>query len=47
MYGETQEVVNEKCLHAEDCQLNIIYCVGENQEQRDAEHTEEVVGEQL
>jgi len=47
LYGETQEVVTEKCKHAEDCHLNIIYCVGETQEQREAEQTEAVVSEQL
>ena len=28
-FAEDQEVVTEKCKNAEDCNLNIVYCVGE------------------
>ncbi len=47
LFGEDQQAVTAKCKNAEDCQLNIVYCVGESQEQREAEHTETVVFEQL
>ena len=47
LFGEDQAAVTSKCKHAEDCNLNIVYCVGETQEQREAEHTELVVFEQL
>lgn len=29
LYGETQEIVSKKVKEAEDCQLSIIYCCGE------------------
>ena len=47
LFGEDQAAVTAKCKHAEDCQLNIVYCIGESQDQREAEQTEEVVFEQL
>lgn len=37
MYEETQEVVSQKVLQAEDCGLGIIYCLGETKEDKDAE----------
>lgn len=44
---EAQATINEKVKQAWDCDLNIVYCVGENAEQHEMEHTEEVVFEQL
>lgn len=43
VFEESQEVINEKVKQAWDCDLNIIYCVGESAEEREAEHTEEVI----
>ena len=37
LYGETQEIVTQKVLHAEDCDLGILYCIGETKEDREAE----------
>lgn len=47
LYGETQEVVNQKVLEAEDCHLGILYCIGETKEDREQEHQEQVLAEQL
>lgn len=45
--NETQEVVNQKLQQAFDCSLEIIYCIGENSDEREAERTQEVLAEQL
>lgn len=47
LFNESQEVINEKVKQAWDCDLNIIYSVGETAEQRESEQTEEVIQEQL
>lgn len=46
-YGETQEIVAQKVLNAEDCDLGILYCLGETKEDREHERTEEVLVTQL
>jgi len=38
-------VVSKKVLQSHECNLNLIYSVGETQEQKDAEQTEEVLEE--
>ena len=35
MQGETQEIVAQKVLQAEDCDLGILYCLGETKEDRE------------
>ena len=47
LHGENNDVITEKCKHAEDCSLNIVYCVGEDKEQREQEQTEQVKEAQL
>ena len=47
LYGDTQEIVAQKVLNAEDCDLGILYCLGETKEARDQERNEEVLKEQL
>ena len=47
MYGETNEIVAQKVLHAEDCDLGILYCIGETKEDRECERNEHVLAEQL
>ena len=47
LYGETQEMISQKVLNAEDCDLGIIYCIGENKEEHDGDHQQEVLFEQL
>ena len=47
LYGESQEIVAQKVLNAEDCDLGILYCLGETKEARDQERNEEVLKEQL
>ncbi len=32
LYGETQEIIAKKVLEAEDCDLGIIYCIGDTDE---------------
>lgn len=46
-YGETQEIVAQKVLNAEDCDLGILYCLGETKEDRENEQNEEVLSTQL
>ena len=46
-YEETQEIINQKVLQAEDCDLGILYCLGETKEDREHERNEEVLSEQL
>lgn len=36
-----------KVAHAVDCSLNLVYCIGESEEHRDKEQTEEILEEQL
>ena len=40
-------MIAQKVLHAEDCDLGILYCIGETTEERNSERNEEVLGEQL
>lgn len=47
MYGETQEIIAQKVLQAEDCDLGILYCLGETKEDREGERNEQVLAEQL
>jgi len=47
VYGETDELVNRKVLHALETGLDPILCVGELLEERQAGRTEEVVRTQL
>ena len=47
LYNESQEIIAQKVLHAEDCDLGILYCIGETTEDRNSERNEEVLGEQL
>lgn len=45
--GETDEIINKKVKKALDVDLEVILCVGELLEEREAEKTEDVVKEQL
>ena len=47
IYGESDELVNRKVLAALDAGLEVILCVGETLEERDAGRTEQVIGGQL
>lgn len=47
LFGETQEIVAQKVLEAEDCDLGILYCLGETKEDREQENMEQVMTEQL
>lgn len=47
MHGEGQEVIAQKVLQAEDCDLGILYCLGETKEDREGERNEQVLAEQL
>jgi len=47
LFNEDQTVINEKIKQAWDCDLSIVYCVGENSEQRESEQTDDVLNEQL
>lgn len=47
VYGETDELVNKKVLHALEVGLDVILCVGERLEEREAGQTEPVVRRQL
>ena len=45
--NEDQEVINAKVTQARDANLGLIYCVGENLEQRENEESSEVIFHQL
>ncbi len=47
LYGETNEVVAEKCAAAQRAGIMSILCVGETYEQREAGITEKIIKEQL
>lgn len=47
LHGETQEIVAKKLAEAEDCDLGILYCIGETKEDRDSEQNEKVLTEML
>ena len=47
LYGETDELVNRKALHALDRGLEVILCVGETIEERESNQTEQIVKRQL
>ena len=47
VYGEADEGINAKVLHALELGLDVILCVGELQEEREGGRTEEVVRTQL
>ena len=46
-FGETNDLVNRKALAALQYGLRPIICIGENQEQHEAGHTEQVIREQV
>jgi len=47
VYGEGDALVHEKVHAALDCELDVILCVGETLDERDANATESVIGRQL
>lgn len=47
IFGETNEMVGEKCKIAIENGLKVIACIGETEKQRDENMTEKVVAEQL
>lgn len=47
IYGENDELVNRKVLHALETGLDVVLCVGEKLDEREAGRTEEVVRTQL
>jgi len=47
IFQETNSMINSKIKAAFSCGLNPILCVGEKQQERDADKTNEVVGNQL
>ena len=47
MFGDTQEILNEKVEQARLCNMGVVYCVGENLEERNAEESKSVIFEQL
>jgi len=47
IFGETDELVAEKCAHALESGLKVIVCCGESLEERESNRTEEVVVRQL
>ncbi|RRS08168.1 triose-phosphate isomerase [Pseudoalteromonas sp. J010] len=47
LYGESDEVVANKFAHAQEQGLTPILCVGETEEERESEQTEEVVARQI
>jgi triosephosphate isomerase len=46
-FGETDETAWSRAEHALEAGLGVIYCVGEQEEEREAGHTEEVLRRQL
>lgn len=46
-FGESQEIINQKVALARQANLGVIYCVGENLDQRESEQTQEVIFDQL
>ena len=47
VYGESDELANAKCLRALEAGLDVILCVGETLQERQAKRTEAVVARQL
>lgn len=47
VFGESDELVGEKCKHALEAGINILPCIGEKIEEREAGKTEEVCFRQL
>ncbi|MEE9319046.1 MAG: triose-phosphate isomerase [Granulosicoccus sp.] len=47
LYGETSEVVAEKCFAVQQASMTPILCVGETLEEREADRVEAVIGEQI
>lgn len=47
MHNETQDIIAQKVLQAEACDLGILYCLGETKEDREHERNEDVLTEQL
>lgn len=43
--NETQDIVAQKVKEAEECQLNIIYCCGEEKADREQDEQEKVICE--
>ena len=46
-YGETNEIINGKILLALECGMDVVYCVGETLEEREAGKLEEVLSSQI
>mmetsp|Transcript_18443 Transcript_18443/g.31551 ORF Transcript_18443/g.31551 Transcript_18443/m.31551 type:complete len:265 (-) Transcript_18443:119-913(-) len=46
-YNESQEHINQKVEQAREANLGLIYCVGENLEQRESEMTYDIINQQL
>ena len=47
VFGETDELVAEKTIHAIENKLNVVFCIGEKLEEREADKTKEVNFRQL
>ena len=47
LFGEDNKLIAEKTQHALKNKLNVVLCIGETLEQRDANKTLDIVGEQL
>ena len=47
IYGEADELINKKVLHVLETGLEVVLCIGELLEEREADRTEEVVRTQL
>jgi triosephosphate isomerase len=47
LFGETSDIIAKKMKLARDNHLNVVYCIGENLEQREKEQTNKVLEEQL
>ena len=46
-FNETQDIINQKVNQERSANLGLIYCIGENEAERDAEQTHEVLENQL
>ena len=47
LFSETEEIIKEKLLRCLEADIFVIFCFGENQEDRDAGRTNEVIDSQL
>ena len=46
-FQETQEIINQKVEQARSANLGLIYCVGDNLDERESEKTHDVIYHQL